>query len=143
MEDSLQDKSSDLETVVSLSFYGRDLDPDLLTQVLGCLPSETRRRGAVYNPRFPDRLSPFGAWHLRTRLSRTDPLESQILDILQQLPTASTIWQRLTGEYKARLFVGVFMNDGNEGFHLSPTLLARLAAYDLRLEFDIYAPAEE
>jgi hypothetical protein len=142
MVDTPDNTRAALEIQVTLSFLGRDLDPDMLTELLGFAPDSIRRRGQPYAARFPDRLSAFGAWHLQSRLASTASLEAQILDILGRLPTDPALWRRLTGDYQARLFVGVFLNTGNQGFNLSSDLMARLANYSLPLAFDIYAPIE-
>lgn len=128
---------------VSLTIAGDDLDPDEVTALLGCTPTEAFRKGDPWSARRPERHRPHGAWILKTALDRDVELETQIAHLLAQVSNDAAIWQQINARFFSRIFCGIFMDRWNEGFGLTPTMLARLSACGLHLDFDLYRPVKD
>ena len=54
-----------------------------------------------------------------------------------------SIWQDLTSRFRADVFCGLFMEEGNEGISLSNETLQRLAERGLTIDFDIYDSSDD
>lgn len=48
------------------------------------------------------------------------------------------VWQRLTNEFEADIFCGLFLGSPNEGIEISPQTLLAVGQRRLKLSFDIY-----
>lgn len=127
---------------VSLRFMGDDVNPDLITRLLRCRPTEARRKGDEL-PRPYYMVAKTGSWIFRA--SRTDEqnLEEQISLLLDRMSDDLQVWATVTHNCQADLFCGVFLKAWNRGFSLSPELLKRVADRHLLLDFDIYCAAED
>ena len=54
------------------------------------------------------------------------------------------VWRSLVARFKADIFCGLFMDEGNEGLELRPETLEMIGSRGLSLGFDIYGgPLEE
>lgn len=64
---------------------------------------------------------------------------NELLDrLLDRLPADLQIWQALRARYEVHLCLGIFLEDWNRGFRLSPGLIQRLARLGFELDLDIY-----
>ncbi len=79
------------------------------------------------------------------RAERLEPgdLDAQISEILDQLTDDTEIWKKLTTRFRADIFCGLFMAEGNEGISLSSETLEELAARCLTIDFDIYDSSDD
>ncbi|QND53197.1 DUF4279 domain-containing protein [Phyllobacterium sp. 628] len=132
------------KTAASLSIQGEYLDHDIITQKLGVFPSSWKRKGEPwFTPNGQKMIARFGMW---TRsVPRRDPgdLDAQIAEILKPLSTDLTVWKDITSQFKAYIFCGLFMEEGNEGINVAPKTLVALGSRGLSLEFDIYSPPND
>src|SRR4051812_44975510 len=119
------------DSVASLTIYGENLDPDEITLLLGCEPTEVKLHKSMVS------------WHLESDFPRSAELEEKVVGLLDKVTNDLIVWANLAERYDMRIFCGLFLNTWNEGFALSPDLMARLAERKLRIEVDIYAPVEE
>ena len=131
-------------TVVSIGFYGDDLDPAELTTRLGAPPTRSFRHGdnlaretAVVRP------ARMGAWILQAPAAESDDLGSQISSALGGLTDDLSVWMDLAGRYEARVFCSLFMDATNEGLRLKPETLAAVSARGLYLDLDLYSPRDD
>jgi hypothetical protein len=125
------------EVRVSLAIYSDDLEPAKLSDLLGCHPTSSQRKGE----RKHEGSAPFriGAWIL-TEEGRTPESVDQILRrLLLRLPDDPDLWSKLADEYKVELRFGIHMTGWNKGFTISAEALARLARMRLSFDFDLYA----
>lgn len=125
------------ETIVCLRIFGDDLDPDEITNLLGCSPTASARKGDVRAKRFKERT---GRWQLAADVRVPGDLEGQIKEIFAKLVCDSDVWENVTNRYECDVFCGLFMNEGNEGLELDPSTLLMLGSRGLQLGFDIYGP---
>lgn len=127
----------------SLTITGDDLDPDEVTALLGCTPTKAFRKGDAWSAHRPERHRQHGVWILKTALDRDVELEAQIAHLLAQVSNDAAIWQQINARFFSRIFCGIFMDRWNEGFGLTPTVLARLSTCGLHLDFDLYGPSQD
>ncbi|HVR89453.1 MAG TPA: DUF4279 domain-containing protein [Candidatus Limnocylindria bacterium] len=79
---------------------------------------------------------------LRSGLPKSAQLDEHLEELLSQLEPVGVILAQICAEgARADFFCGLFLRDTNEGVHLSPELVHRIAALGASLDFDIYAPA--
>lgn len=132
-------------SAASLRFFGDDLDPDELTKLLGSPPTKSERKGEeiVGKVSGQKRTARSGGWRLRAERREPGDIDTQISEILDQLTNDTGVWQDLTTRFRADIFCGLFLKDGNEGISLSNETLERLAVRGLTIDFDIYDSSDE
>jgi hypothetical protein len=125
------------ETAVSVRFGGVDLDPDEITRLLGVEPDLALRTGDPTPNGRGTRMT--GIWSIRAlRLSPGD-LDGQIGTLLAKMSDDLPVWLELSRRYRADLFCGLFLEDGNEGITLSTETIRAIADRGLELGLDIYS----
>lgn len=91
------------EACVTLRFFGAHLDPDVLTQMLGCQPTTARRKGEIVREYW---IATTGVWFFCQ--ARSDMLLAfQIQQLFECLSDDQGLWddlQQFTGE----LFCGLW-----------------------------------
>lgn len=132
-------------SAASLRFFGDDLDPDELTLLLGHQPTNSERKGQEIVGKITGskRMARSGGWRLSAERREPGDLDAQISEVLGQLTDDMSIWQDLTSRFRADVFCGLFMEEGNEGISLSNETLQRLAERGLTIDFDIYGSSDE
>jgi hypothetical protein len=123
---------------VSLRFFGDSLVPEELTTMLGCQPTTARCKGDVISDPVYHRVANTGNWILKGALAQTSNIEEQVIALLALVTSDLQVWRRLTGEFAADIFCGVFLNGCIRGFFLSPRLSQMLSERGLEINFDIY-----
>lgn len=132
-------------STVSLSFWGIHLDPEYLTNSLGCIPSLAAKTGETFSfkPDGKKRIAKKGFWRLEYGESDAVDLEEKIELLLTKLTDNLDVWQGTTKNAEtADLFCGLFLDTWNEGFQLSPNLLRKIAERNLTISFDLYSPTD-
>jgi hypothetical protein len=130
-------------STVSLRIFGININPDLLTQSLGCSPSLAAKRGESFSfkPDGKKRIAKEGFWRLEYEENDALNLEEKIEFLLGHLTNDLNAWQVATQDARgADLFCGLFIDHWNEGFELSPKLLRKIGERNLQLSFDVYSP---
>jgi hypothetical protein len=129
------------ESVATLAVYGKDLEPDDVTALLGTKPTISFRRGHQVGPNSPP--TSHGAWFLEIRGGAPDGPDVQLRKLLMRLPYSEDVWRKLRSRYEVQLRFGIFMCGWNKGFDLDPDLVVRLGKMGVKLDFDIYANGDE
>jgi hypothetical protein len=129
------------KTAVSLRLFGDDVDPDEITARLGGAPTRGVRKGGTW-PTATGVSTPArtGSWLLKVERRQPGDLDGQIAEILSGLTDNLFVWQDLTTRFKADLFCGLFMHEGNEGLSLSATTMREIGSRGLVLALDVYGP---
>ncbi|WP_298163083.1 DUF4279 domain-containing protein [Brevundimonas sp.] len=127
-------------TVLTLRFYGDDLDPAKVTALIGAEPTKTELKGHVWPS---GRVSKAGSWRLSVGDREPGDLDGQIRELFYGLTENLEVWADLSARYDGDLFCGLFMESSNEGLDLEPDTLAMIGSRGLRLGFDIYGPVED
>lgn len=135
---------------VSLRVFGDSLEPEEVSALLGHPPSRSHRKGDKCGPgnrtgshagnhTVKHAIEPTGAWILDSRVSEKSEIEDHIESLLGQLTSDPDEWASLTERFSASIQCGVFLDQYNEGFELSPRLCRALAHRGLVIAFDIYS----
>lgn len=122
----------------SLRVFGDTLEPDEVSALLGHEPTRCHRKGEKGGPNGTS-VEPTGAWILHSRISEKAEIEDHVESILTLLTGDSDEWSSLTERFSASILCGVFLDQYNEGFELSPRLCKALANRGLVIAFDIYS----
>ena len=139
-QDSLVHVGGPIDTVkVSLRLFGHDLEPDEVTRLLGCEPTSSRRKGDVIPDRRYHRVASKGSWLLQGQAESNIELEAQVQALLEMVTDDLNVWHDLANRFQVDIFCGLFLEEINRGFALSPELMKRLADRNIRVEFDIYS----
>jgi hypothetical protein len=127
-------------SITSLRFFGDDLDPDMVTAVLGKPPSSSRRKGDVVARQSSgaEILAQTGGWILEASSQTPADLDAQVKELLEGLTTELAEWRKLSSRYRADVFVGLFMNETNEGMAISAETMGVLGARGIALDLDVY-----
>ncbi len=125
---------------VSLRIFGKDLNPEEISRLLKCRPSEAKKSGHKAVGRTKERIPQSGRWSLESELPAEKDLEEKVWDILKRVPSEQGVWKSLTGRYHVDLFCGVFLDKQNRGFGLSVKLMRELSRLGIEIGFDIYGP---
>ncbi len=127
----------------SLRIFGDDLNPDEVSHLLGCVPTEAWTKGQVkvfQSGREVVRKS--GAWFLRAATAEPENLDGQVAELMARMSSDLDIWSTVTQKYKVDLFCGWFLEDSNEGVSVAAHTLRLLGERGIQLSLDIYGPDE-
>lgn len=128
------------QSLASLRIGGDSLDPDEVTEVLGCVSTREARKGHPFNE--GGALSKTGTWQLDAEDSAPGDIESQIAELLGKLTQNLDDWAGLGAKYDIDIFCGLFMRESTEGFGVSSKIAKQLSDRDIRLEICLYAPTQ-
>jgi len=129
------------ESRATLAIYGDDLDPDVVSILLGCQPSHAHRKG----DRKKQNSRPFaaGAWLLTVETKVPHGPEEAVAALLAKFPQEQAFWRPIIDGYRASIRIGIHTAGWNRGFGLSPEILATLARIGLGVDFDLYLYGDE
>lgn len=124
----------------TLRISGDDLIPDEVTELLGCKPSFAQAKGQelVSEKTGNTRTARFGMWRLEAEQRVPEDLDGQISEILSQLNDSQSVWKGISERFDVNLFVGFFMENGNEGCCISSESALKLGERGIELQLDIY-----
>jgi len=130
-------------SLVTLRFFGDELNPDEITALLGASPTAAHHKGQQLTGSQPGavRIARTGSWRLNAARREPEDLEAQIFEILDQLTSDLAVWQALA-RFRPDLFCGLFMGSSNDGVSLSPRTLLALGERGIELGLDIYEAEE-
>jgi len=124
-------------TYATLRIYHEELEPDVISDLLGLTPSGSQKKGQVLGPR---RLAPVGAWFLssKSQVSSKD-VRRHVHWIISQLGGKEPQFWRLQDEgYVTDISCFWLSASGHGGPELDPELMQRLAFLRLPIGFDVY-----
>ena len=129
------------EYCVTLRFFGDDLDPDQVSQLIGSAPTASARRGDIRQGKVRSYTAKTGSWRFSTAQTTKD-IEEQFLALFDQFTADLSVWRSLTTRFQADVFCGVFFSRISGGLAFSPRLHRLLADRNLEVILDIYASDE-
>lgn len=124
------------ETAASLRFVADDLEPGEITRLLGAEPHLAYRKGDIVERRSSP--ATYGMWLRKVPRRSPGDLDGQVADLFDGLSPELDRWRDLASRYRAEVFVGLFLRNGNQGITLSAATLSAMASRGLVLDFDIY-----
>ncbi|MDT7528354.1 DUF4279 domain-containing protein [Sphingopyxis sp. SE2] len=127
------------KSAASLGFYGDDLDPTEITDLLGGEPSVGVRKGGTWLTSLgAEKVARTGSWRLKAHPHEPANLDFQISWLLNGLTKDLGPWRSLSKRYRGRIFCGLFLASGNEGLTLQPETLVCVGERGLLIDLDIY-----
>jgi hypothetical protein len=127
---------------VTLRIYGEELDPDYVSALLRCAPTEAERKGApISHPGGSTRIPKRGRWSLTissNECRENDDVEDAVKILFARLPSDPVVWASLTSTYAVDVFCGLFLASANRGFSISPEVSRILSARQVGIGFDVY-----
>ena len=131
-------------TALCLRFRGDDLEPERVSEALRCRPSRIAVKGGSWPmPNGTSWVAVTGRWHRQVERRMPGDLGGQIAELLAGMTPDVAVWRRLTTAYRADVFCGLFVEEGNQGLALGPDVLLALGQRNLVLELDSYASDAE
>lgn len=131
-------------TSVSLRLSGDDLDPEQVSEALRCQPSRSAVKGGSWpTPNGGSRIAATGRWNRQVERRVPGDLDGQIAELLAGMTPDLAVWRHITDAYRADVFCGLFVEEGNQGISLGPDVLLSLGQRNLLLDLDIYASDTE
>ena len=127
------------KTAATLRFFGDDLDPEEITQLLGSKPTIGAKKGGSWlTSKGAEKTANTGQWRLSVERQMPGNLDRQVAELLLHLTIDLDVWAQLTGKFEANIFCGLFLQESNEGLSLSPQTTLSIGQRGLTLDFDIY-----
>ncbi len=131
------------QATVSLRIFGDELDPEELTQILRCQPTEAYKRGHIVTNTLRRRTVRTGQWFLNIEKNSHQTLEEQILELLEKLPEDLEIWENLHKRFEVDIYCGAWLKAWNRDVFFSTNLLKQLADRRLELAIAIYCDCND
>ena len=127
---------------VSLRFGGSDLDPAVITRLLGVEPTFAARTGEKIERSGRTYRQRTGVWSLSLPDSSEWELSDAIKTLLAKVPAPAGQVRPLAAQYEGEIFCGLFLDDFSRGCDIRPDVLAALSERGLGIDFDIYATGD-
>jgi hypothetical protein len=128
----------------TLRFLGDELDPDEISERLGVLPTYAARKGeAMMSPGKKKMMARTGIWGRQVPTRAPGNIDVQVMTLLEGLTDDLDTWRELAARHAGQFFVGLFMEEPNEGIDIRPETLLAVGTRGLKLSFDLYALNEE
>jgi len=129
-------------TRASFGVYAETFDPEEITMRLGLQPSLVRMKGDIISTRYDpqQRRRKTSAWVLTCPLNPDAPMPEHLAWLLDQLEARRGVIRELAQKFKVLVVCGFSSENGQGGFTLEPTMLARLASLGIPLSLDLYPP---
>lgn len=133
------------ESHATLRLTGDDLIPEEVTRQLSCEPTKAHFKGQeiVARKTGRKRVASFGSWQLNTEVRAPEDLDGQIAELLDKLTSDIAIWHNLSSQFDIDLFVGLMLEQSNEGCLLSSASMLRLGERGIALGLDVYANTDD
>lgn len=131
-------------TAASLRVFGENLQPDEVTALLGCAPSEAWLKGDVQSSKGGRSVTrKVGAWFLRAPRTEPEDFNVQVSGLFARTTDDLNAWKTLCAKYEVDLFCGWFMSTSNDGVSVSVETLRALADRGVELSLDIYEQTKD
>ncbi len=129
------------KSAASLRIVGDDLDPNEITFLLKCVPSQASTKGQIITTKSGrERVEKSGGWHLDAPDCEPEDLDYQVTFLLNKLNDDLHVWNKLKSKYRMDLFCGLFMHTGDEGLTISSKTLEELGKRGIELGMCLYGP---
>jgi hypothetical protein len=132
------------EACLCLRVCGDELDPDEVSQLLGCRPSRQQRKGEPVRPLAGEvkRTARTGSWLLVCPVAAGMPVADAIRALLGRLPADRAIWASLTARFAVDLICDLTVRCVNRGLELPPEVLGLVAERGITLGLDIFCQVD-
>src|SRR5690554_6267737 len=112
----------------ALRIIGDSLNPKQISDLFGCEGTTMYSKGDVRISKSTGKQYERKSrhWSLVAMECEPENINSQVAEILSQLPSEPAVWEELGSKYSIDLFCGIFMQESNEGMDISPRTLEEL-----------------
>jgi hypothetical protein len=126
----------------SFRIVGDLLQPEEISEILGLQATRSARKGEDSGTLLgkPSRIS---FWMMECPPDFRQPMEDQLKWLLERLEPKADSITALADRFSVEFFCGFSSGNGQGGFELNCTLLARLANLRAFLVLDLYPPSGE
>ena len=131
------------EAAVTLRFFGDDLDPDELTRILNCKPTEAYKKGDVVTTTMRPRTIKTGQWFLSFEKNSEQDLEEQILALFEKLPEDLEIWKNLSERFDLSIYCSAWLEGWSRDILLSHNMLKQMSDRNIKIRFAIYCDCDD
>jgi len=129
-------------TLVSLLIRGEHLEPGEISEILGCEPTRSQRKGQVISSN-TSRVAVIGQWQLEAPNSESRNLDIQINEIFNLISVDPITWSMLSSRYTLYLSCGFFVQSWIGGVSISPASMQKLADHHIQLGIDFYGALDD
>jgi hypothetical protein len=126
-------------SVAALRIFGDALNPDEISRILGCSPTESFVKGQITYYKRPDILRKSGGWILDATERTPGDFDAQMEELFGKVNSDLAVWTSLSNQYRMDLFCGLFMEETNEGIELSVKTMKMLSERGIKFGVCIYA----
>jgi hypothetical protein len=112
-------------------------DPGVVTRAMGVEPTKAWAKGEPIAGSRKGRQT-HNRWVLQSALPLAEPIEAHFEDLLPQLECRREAVADVRTRFEARLAVAAYWYEVNPGFCLSASVIQRVAALGLEVDFDMY-----
>jgi Domain of unknown function (DUF4279) len=128
---------------VALLIEAEDLDPDEITRLLNIEPDQVQRKGVALLPHDgqPRRVPWMGTWSISLRPEQAPGCDADnaIAKLLDRINVSLPAWHSALAGARARIYLGLALDDFNRGFGFDPLLLRRMADLGVLVDVDIHS----
>ena len=126
----------------SIRLFGDNLDPDEITRLLKCDPTEAYKKDQIIKTAISQRTVETGMWSLKTEKNSNQTLEEQILELLEKLSKDLEVWSKLSERFEISIYCGAWLKVWNRDIWFSNDALKQIADRKLRIGLAIYCEDE-
>jgi hypothetical protein len=127
---------------VTLRYIGDNVDPDVITSVLGIIPSVSHKKGENRKERGKSKYT-VGLWGLRSDLSSKRPLEEHIDHILDLVkPKTNSVLMLLDKGYRGDLYCTCTARGDSCRISASPVVMSQILSLNFSITIDLYCLGE-
>jgi len=124
----------------TIRIFGDSLDPDEISRILGCKPTEAHVKGQI---RYKSTVYKTGGWLLEATAQEPCDLDRQVAELFSRVKKDVAAWAGLSQEYEIDLCCGIFMEETSEDIAISADTMKLLSERGIKLEICIYAPTPD
>ena len=132
------------ECNVALYFLGDDLDPDHISEMLGCMPTYSHRKGDTIRPS-GKHGRPFrtGQWRYSIEGVAPEGPSEIARNLIMRFPTSDSLWESLRESCEFTFVITARTFAWNREFQLDPEVVQWVARIGAQLGVDIYSYGDE
>lgn len=121
---------------VYFAVFGFGDDPSVVTRIMGVEPTKAWVKGEPISEPRKGRQT-HSRWVLQSELPLVEPIELHFASLLPQLECRREAVANVLARFETHLAVAAYWHE-HPGFRLSASIIQRIAALGLEVDFDLY-----
>jgi Domain of unknown function (DUF4279) len=110
-----------------------------ITNYLKINPNTSHEKGTPLNPIIPDKnIRDKSSWLLRSKLSKQNPLEDKINELLDIIQNNLDLFRQIEKEIDIEIYCSFFLKEKSSTFYLSSKTLAKISIIPIDIIVAIY-----